>query len=311
MDKDAAGNYIISARDANSIHKISGSTGEILWRLDGKNSSFALGPNVTFAFQHHARFLPNPTDDPAIEVISLYDNSAHGTEHNDGSEVHTAPYSSGKIVRLNSTSWTAELVQGFYPPPGTNLLSKSQGSTQVLPNGNVIVNWGSEGALTEYLPDGTPIFHTYFDSGALGEGVQNYRGFRYNWTGLPSEDPAIVALENADGSGTTLYVSWNGDTETKTWRFFELDEKTDTWSSLGDAERTSFETSLEVPDRKVERVSAEAVDRHGKVLRTTGVARLEKEVIAASGASGAHDQGLVVNEEKWNWWASQELKFRA
>lgn len=214
-------------------------------------------------------------------------------------------------MRLNSTSWTAELVQGFYPPPGTNLLSKSQGSTQVLPNGNVIVNWGSEGALTEYLPDGTPIFHTYFDSGALGEGVQNYRGFRYNWTGLPSEDPAIVALENADGSGTALYVSWNGDTETKTWRFFELDEKTDTWSSLGDAERTSFETSLEVPDRKVERVSAEAVDRHGKVLRTTGVARLEREVIAASGASGAHDQGLVVNEEKWNWWASQELKFRA
>ncbi|KKY28928.1 putative secreted protein [Diplodia seriata] len=222
VDKDAAGNYLISARDACSIHKISGATGEILWRLDGKNSSFALGPNATFCFQHHARFLPNDDDDPSIEFISLYDNAAHGTEHGGGREVHTAPQSSGKILRLNTTAWTAELVQGFYPPPGTALLSKSQGSTQVLPNGNVVVNWGSEGALTEFLPDGEPIFHTYFDSGALGAGVQNYRGFRYNWTGLPSEDPALVVLEeDGEGDGTKVYVSWNGDTETETWRFFE------------------------------------------------------------------------------------------
>ncbi|KAF4541305.1 Secreted protein [Lasiodiplodia theobromae] len=281
VDKDADGNYIVSARDACSVHKISGSTGEILWRLDGKNSSFTLGPNATFCFQHHARFLPNPTGDPAVEFISLYDNSAHGTEHNGGSEVHTAPTSSGKILRLNTTDWTAELVQGFYPPPGTGLLSKSQGSTQVLPNGNVVVNWGSEGALTEYLPDGTPIFHTYFDSGALGEGVQNYRGFRYNWTGLPSEDPAILALENADGSGTTVYVSWNGDTETRVWRFFEFEGENGSRKLLGEAEREGFETALKLPGRRVKKVVADAVDGNGKVLRTTGLITPEREVLKA------------------------------
>lgn len=195
--------------------------------------------------------------------------------------MHTAPTSSGKILRLNTTDWTAELVQGFYPPPGTGLLSKSQGSTQVLPNGNVVVNWGSEGALTEYLPDGTPIFHTYFDSGALGEGVQNYRGFRYNWTGLPSEDPAIVALENADGSGTTVYVSWNGDTETRVWRFFEIAGESGSKRLLGEAEREGFETALKLPGRRVKTVVADAVDGDGKVLRTTGLITPEREVLKA------------------------------
>ena len=103
-----------------------------------------------FCFQHHARWLEQSD---GFETISLYDNSAHGTEHNDGSEVHTAPTSSGKILRLDTNSWTAELVAAYFPPD--DLRSKSQGSTQVLPGGNVLVNWGSEGALTEFRADST------------------------------------------------------------------------------------------------------------------------------------------------------------
>ena len=154
MDKDRDGNYLISARDACSIHKINGTDGSIIWKLDGKASSFELGDGVKFCFQHHARFLQQYED---VEIISLYDNSAHGSESGRGKEIHTAETSSGKILKLNTTSWTAELLQGFYPPDG--LLSKSQGSMQVLPNRNALVNWGSEGAMTEYLPNGTAIFH--------------------------------------------------------------------------------------------------------------------------------------------------------
>jgi hypothetical protein len=82
----------------------------------------------------------------------------------------------------------------------------------------VLVNWGSSGALTEYLSNGTAIFHAYLDSGALGEGVENYRAFRYNWTGLPNEEPAIVSLKSREK--TKVYVSWNGDTETERWEFY-------------------------------------------------------------------------------------------
>ncbi|KAF2185219.1 hypothetical protein K469DRAFT_632365 [Zopfia rhizophila CBS 207.26] len=283
VDKNADGDYIISARDACSVHKINGSDGSIIWRLNGKNSSFTLGDNVTFCFQHHARWLPS--SDPDIEIISLYDNSAHGTENGKGNEVHTAPTSSGKIIRLNATARTAELVQGFYPPD--NLLSKSQGSTQVLHNGNVIVNWGSSGALTEYDSDGNVLFHTYFDSGYLGLGVENYRGFRYNWTGLPNEEPAIVALENDDG--TTIYVSWNGDTETKIWRFYAVTGKYGARSPLGEVKRTSFETSLHVPDESVLHVVAEALDDKGKVLKSTRVAKLEPEILPANNGKKLKD----------------------
>jgi hypothetical protein len=281
VDKNTDGDYIISARDACSIHKINGTDGSIIWRLDGKNSSFTLGENVTFCFQHHARFHPelkSADEGNEIEIISLYDNSAHGSEDGRDNEVHTAPTSSGKIIKLNTTSWAAELVQGFYPPD--NLRSKSQGSTQLLPSGNVIVNWGSSGALTEYDSKGNTLFHTYMDSGYLGVGVENYRGFKYNWTGLPNEVPAIVALQSQDR--TTVYVSWNGDTETQVWRFYAVKGDYDSKSLLGEANRTSFETSFSFANKSVLlRVVAEAISADGKILTSTGIVKPEAEIVAA------------------------------
>ncbi|KAI1630575.1 Arylsulfotransferase-domain-containing protein [Biscogniauxia mediterranea] len=279
VDKDTDGHYLISARDACSVHKINGTDGSIIWKLNGKDSSFKVPKNTEFCFQHHARFVSQYDD---VEIISLYDNSAHGTEHSGGSEVHTAPTSSGKIIKLNTTSWEAELVQGFFPPD--DLLSKSQGSTQLLPNGNVLVNWGSEGALTEYLPNGTPIFHAYVESGDLALGVENYRAFRYNWTGLPNEEPAIVALEGDDS--TAIYVSWNGDTETKAWRFYAVTDKLGSKEFLGEAKRTSFETSLVIPNGHVPTVSAEAIGAKGQVLRVTRSVVIEPEIKPGGKSSG-------------------------
>ena len=283
VDKDRDGNYLVSARDACSVHKINGTDGAIIWRLDGKRSDFKLGDGVKFCFQHHARFLEQYGD---VEIISLYDNSAHGTESGKGKEVRTAKTSSGKILKLNTTSWTAELVQGYYPPD--DLLSKSQGSTQVLPNKNVLVNWGSEGAMTEYLPNGTAIFHAYMDSGFLGLGVENYRAYRYNWTGLPNEEPAIAAYE--DEKGTSIYVSWNGDTETKRWRFFEHGEQSSFSFLLGEVDRTSFETTLRINGQAMKQVFAEAVDGKGAALRSTRVTSIQPEVLRSSkleaGSSG-------------------------
>ncbi|KAH6626622.1 ASST-domain-containing protein [Chaetomium sp. MPI-SDFR-AT-0129] len=299
VDKDSAGNYIVSARDACTVHKINGTSGEIIWRLHGKKSDFSVLKNAEFCFQHHARWLQEDNGD-GIEIISLYDNSAHGTEHGSGHEVHTAENSSGKILRLDTNAWTAELVQGYYPPEGYTLLSKSQGSTQVQPGGNVLVNWGSEGAITEYTADGTVIFHAYMDSGDLDLGVENYRGFRFNWTGIPNEEPAVAALEGEDGN-TSVYVSWNGDTETAVWRFYEVVDGFGSRSFLGEVERTSFETRLDLPrGKKVAKVGAEAVDNRGRVLRVTQDVKVEPEIVRAgtkkssSKASGKADGQTVL-----------------
>ncbi|KAH8601831.1 ASST-domain-containing protein [Bisporella sp. PMI_857] len=271
VDKDAEGNYLISARDANAAYKINGTTGEIIWQLSGKSTSFKLGHGVEFAFQHHARFV-SKSQDGKKEVISLYDNSAHGTENGHGNEVHFYKYSRGKIIEVDTEKWEARLIQAFNPPD--NLLSKSQGSTQLLPNGNALVNWGSEGAVTEFKSDGTPIFHAYLDSGYLGIGVENYRGFRYNWTGIPNEAPAIVALQDEETATTSIYVSWNGDTRTRRWRFYEVNSEGHR-SFLGERKRESFETVLKLDQVEVNKVQAEALDARGVSLVSTSAVELE------------------------------------
>ena len=303
VDKDSEGDYLISARDACAVHKIDGSTGEIIWRLGGTKSDFELGPEVEFCFQHHARFVSKDGDE---EIISLYDNSAHGTEDGRGHEVHTYPYSRGKIIKVNTATSKASIVQAFHPPD--NLLSKSQGSTQLLPNGNVVVNWGSEGALTEFRADGTPIFHAYMDSGYLGLGVENYRGFRYNWTGIPHEEPSIVSLKN--NHGTNVYVSWNGDTETDLWRFYTVTDEYGSREFLGESKRDGFETSLSIKGRSIDAVSAEAISSRGQVLTSTGIAKIQNEVLPPSASKLEDDSdgylpvaAAKVLEEGKSMWA--------
>ncbi|OQE91579.1 hypothetical protein PENNAL_c0009G09706 [Penicillium nalgiovense] len=79
-------------------------------------------------------------------------------------KVHTHPFSQGKVISVNTATWTAKNVHAFQPPDG--LLVKSQCSTQLLPNGNALVNLGSEGAMTEFRPDGTPIFPSFHGFGS-------------------------------------------------------------------------------------------------------------------------------------------------
>ncbi|KAF3391435.1 hypothetical protein F1880_007902 [Penicillium rolfsii] len=249
VEKDPEGNYLISARDTCAVHKTNGTTGEIIWRLGGLRSDFDFGPNIQFCFQHHALFLSH---NGCEEIITLFDNSAHGTENHRGHEVHTHPFSQGKIISVTTATWTARIVQAFQPPD--DLLAKSQ---------------GSEGAKIKFRPDGMPIFHAYLDSGLLSEGVQNYRAFRYNWTGLPAEEPAIVAEKTA--SGTAMYVSWNGDSETALWRFYAVTDQCESRLYLGDLSRRRFETKFVL------------LGHDGRILRTTQVVFLHEEILAPIG----------------------------
>ncbi|OOF97511.1 hypothetical protein ASPCADRAFT_45224 [Aspergillus carbonarius ITEM 5010] len=282
VTKGADGHYLLSARHASTIYKINGTDGTVIWRLGGSRSDFTLGPEVEFGFQHHPRYLH---DDLDSTTITLFDNAVYGSESGGGGdkEVQIYPYSRGKTLRLDHTARTATLIQAFIPPD--YLLVKSQGSLQTLPNGNVLINWGSEGAVTEFTADGEPIYHAYLDSWPLNRGdVQNYRAFRANWTGYSSEVPAVAAFQrDAAGSGTEVYVSWNGDTETVTWRVWyqgieEGDELIVGGNSLGgveedgqhiEAPRKGFETVIHVP-YPVRSVRAEAIGADGKILASSG-----------------------------------------
>lgn len=267
IDKDSEGNYLISARHYNAIFKINGTNGDIIWQLGGsKGSDFEIPSDLKFAFQHDARFQYRSADGE-IERISFFDNAAYSAP---GKEI--APRSRGRYIDLNNTAKTLKEIGTYHAPD--DLIAHSQGSFRFLPNGNKLANWGSAGAITEFADNGTVLFHAYLDS-YPNKDVQSYRGFRANWTGLPSEEPAVLAVKLGDNN-VTFWVSWNGDTETKTWRFHLRDKHTRSLSYLlGSSQRLGFETSFEttLPAALVEGgfnlVFAEALGSDGSVLGTS------------------------------------------
>lgn len=267
FDVDPKSNtYLLSARSMCAIFKMDGETGDIIWQLGGKNSDFTLGDGVDFCWQHdtrmHQKYLHHETKGHK-EIISFFDNSAHENLAG-GPILQTREYSAGKVVELDTKKRTARLIASFRAPG--DLSVRSQGNLQLLPNGNAFINWGYNGAMSEHKPDGTTIFFTELDSGRLGPGSENYRAFKFDWHARPYEEPALVAFK--EQNGTSLYISWNGDTETKVWTFYE--QENDRKKFLGESTRIGFETSFQT-DKEVAHVVAEAYNARGDLLVSSPV----------------------------------------
>lgn len=291
IDKDDEGNYLISSRHTSTIYKLSGRDGSILWRLGGDQSTFQLSPELDFGFQHDARFL-NRSADGSIETVSFFDNLAwtFGLDGENQETLH--PHSRALIVQLNHADNSTSILQSYASPD--HLSAASQGNAQVLPNDHVFVNWGQEGAVTEFRADGTPIFNAFLDTGAS---VQSYRGFRFEWTGLSKEVPAVVALR--DGADTSVYVSWNGDTEVALWRFYAQDgDSADATSvrKIGEAQRVSFETGVTISAQSLQdlgvraRVFAAGFDKEGTVLTRTREVAIQEDVHVSVGSGDQDDE---------------------
>lgn len=200
VDKDDEGNYLVSARNMAALYKINGTRGDVIWQLGGLNggSDFELSAEDVFAYQHHARFRGR-SEDGGKEIITLFDNGAHSAP------VKTHPTSRVRIHELDHLRNTATALRTFGAPDG--LSAHTQGSAQLLPGGNIFVNWGQAGAITEFADSGEVLFHSYLDSKPDGVLVQSYRAFRSNWTATPSEEPALVAFVSHHQSILDVYIS--------------------------------------------------------------------------------------------------------
>ncbi|KAJ5162556.1 uncharacterized protein N7500_004386 [Penicillium coprophilum] len=257
LDKNAEGDYLVSSRHTSTIFKINGTDGSIIWRLGGKYPSFSQIGNWTFGFQHDARWQPQ-LNQPGTEVISFFDNSGDGT-------ITFNELSRALVVQINRTDSTATVLRKATAP--YDLQAQSQGNTQLLSDDRIFVNWGSEGAFTEFDADNRIIYHAFIQTGSV-----SYRGFLANWTATPKEIPALVALKTASDL-VELYVSWNGDTETLAWRFYYVNEQKKT--RIGEVDRDSFETAF-TWEPKFELSSdatfvAEAIGVNGESLARTGL----------------------------------------
>jgi hypothetical protein len=244
------------------VYKVSGEDGSIIWRLNGKSSDFTLVnfPNA-FAFQHDPRVLSH---DGTVTVLSLFDNGSDGYNT-------TTFSSSGMIISVDTSTWTATLLNQYSNSPITTTLSTSQGSVQVLNNSNIFMGWGSIPQVSEFTENG--------DCVALGSfGIVNqassYRAQKIptsGWIANPDSTPAIFTYANTTSLPTTFYVSWNGATQVASWQFYGGNSTSAAGLvAVGSAAKSSFETMFTASSFYAYGY-AEALDANGASLGKSNV----------------------------------------
>jgi hypothetical protein len=188
IDVALDGNLLVCARNTSCIYKLDRKTGAVLWRMGGRSSDFTFGPGAGFMYQHDARAQPDGT-------LTLFD---------DGSGDLTHPSRALRLA-VDEQAKTATLIAEYAHP--TPITATAMGNAQALPDGGMLVGWGSEPYMTEFGPSGDVCFDATFPGQA-----KNYRTYREPWVGEPSLRPALAVR------GAVAYVSWNGSTKTAWWR---------------------------------------------------------------------------------------------
>lgn len=183
IDIDLDGNIIISSKRMDEITKIDKSTGNIIWRLGGKNNQFVFNnENFPILQQHDARILSNGN-------LLLFDNGlAPNRVFSRAIEY--------KLNTENPTNLSADKVWEFRNNPDE--FARVMGSVQRLPNGNTVIGWGSSAktpntyddfrSVTEVTPGGVKTFEMFIE-----DQNYSYQVFRTPWhTNLFTSDQDTV-----------------------------------------------------------------------------------------------------------------------
>ncbi len=162
LEADFDGNILVSSRHFSEITKIDRTTGNIIWHFGGKYNQFTfLTDTVRFFGQHHVRRLPNGH-------LTLFDNGNHS-----GSTWHGAR---ALEYELDEVNMTAKLVWSYVYD--SLMFSRSQGSVQILPNKNAVIDYGTvnKDSICFSMVDslGTELYKIKFDNLSF-----SYRTFYY------------------------------------------------------------------------------------------------------------------------------------
>src|SRR3954453_23457483 len=149
IDVAPDGSWLVSMRNTWAIYKVNPTTGAILWRIGGKHSDFTVPDDVAWAFQHDARWRANG-------AISIFDNDCCALQPQPSGPPKAAPpvhgsQSRGMEIKLDESAKTVSFVSEnkLY-----DLIAGTQGSRQVLGNGNVFMGWGQQPFYSEFTKTG-------------------------------------------------------------------------------------------------------------------------------------------------------------
>lgn len=245
IDKDDSANYLVSSRHCHALFYIDHTSGDITWRLGGKNSSFTMGDNTDFSWQHDNRWRSDDT-------ISLFDNAASDWQSD-------AEYARGMLLKIDTEQMTADLEKEWLPWNQT--VSVSQGNLQILDNGNAVIGWGHQPFFQEYDSDGNVLWAARFGVGD----VQSYRAYRFEWTGHPRTSPTIAVSGTSDN--ITVYASWNGATEVQSWQLLgSTNDAPQDATELSTVTKNDFETVISYTDGGYDYFQVAALNQDGDTL---------------------------------------------
>lgn len=167
---DTDGNLLIEGRHTWAVYKVQYPSGDILWTLGGKASSFTMAAapgqvlnaaGEIFAWQHDPEPLGNG-------LYSFFDN-----EGNPPSPA-LLPQSRAVVVQLNESTHVATLVASYNQPEG--LIANAEGNAKSTDDGNLFVGWGTLPYFSEFDAAGNLLFNAQFSAG-----VHSYRAYFLNF----------------------------------------------------------------------------------------------------------------------------------
>jgi hypothetical protein len=271
VDRD--GNLIVSMRNTSAVYKINRVTGQVIWRLGGKHSSFKMGRGTSTWFQHDALVQSDGT------VTVFDDGGGPPTPH---------PYARGIRVALDTTHMTASLVTEY--PHSPKFSTNFEGGVQMLSGGDVFLGWGQQPYFSEDDSRGRQIFDARFTAPS-----GSYRAYRFPWSAQPPTLPAIAVGPGSAGT-TNVYASWNGATTVSSWRVLAGPAPrslTQAWSQS----RSGFETTVRAPSQAPV-YAVQALDSRGNVLATSSpaaaparIALYGRSAFVSNGGTGAVPAG--------------------
>ncbi|MEY3387204.1 MAG: hypothetical protein RIR53_2015 [Bacteroidota bacterium] len=252
---DSVGNFLLSCRNTDQIIKIDRKTGAIIWRLGGfasrrndfKYTNDALEGSFGFSHQH------SPIITREGELL-LFDN---GVQRSDPSSRAVAYRIDEKSMTVTKT-WEYVSSESCYAP--------TMGSVQQLPNGNILVGWGSNsGGLVATEVDRTGRIHAELRS--LEQNDYPYRVYKASivMVGITRVIDAKKDYAFADRRGTTkVIVSADrfSAKESVTIERHEYEAHDQSFVTIGPCE--------EIPERWVIGIPASSANSYSMMIDLTG-----------------------------------------
>jgi hypothetical protein len=161
------------------------------------------------------------------------------------------------VLRLDPSNHTATVVRQYGEG---DLHAAYMGDLQLLPDGNAFVGWGAEPYFSEYDKSGKLLLQGHFPPPD-----ETYRATLEDWAGVPLTPPSAAAQRTA--AGATVYASWNGATQVRSWRV--LAHKSSSGPTVvATVAKSGFETSIPLKGAFTA-FQVQALDANGRVLGTS------------------------------------------